>query len=328
MRGENSSEPLRVAVIGAGALGTFVAGLLASIPQPPTVVLVGNARLAPHLDAIRSTGLRLLAAPDLAVRLPAQVIAGIVVVDHAAACPPCDLAIVLVKHSRTADAAQQAARIVRPAGLVLTLQNGIGNFEILAATLGPDRVACGSTLLGAGLGAPGAVRAASLAQTTLAVEPRLSHGRQALLAALAVWLRAAGAPVAIVDDPLPVVWAKLVVNCAVNPVGALLDMTNGALVADAAASRVVAAAARETAHVALQLGIALPFAAAAAPGVALDAARASAANYNSMVQDLRSGRATEIDALNGAVVRAAQAAGIDAPINALLADLIRARGGP
>ncbi|MEO8083139.1 MAG: 2-dehydropantoate 2-reductase [Ardenticatenales bacterium] len=225
--------------------------------------------------------------------------------------PPTPLILVLVKSHQTARIAPFAARLAAADGLIVTLQNGLGNGEALTAAAGADRVAVGITTLGASVVGPGRVRFGG--DGTVAI------GRSAATAArvdrAVSWLRAAGIDAAASDDIAPAVWRKLAVNCAINPLSALLGVPNGALVEDDRTRAVLRAAAAETAAVAAALGIALDGDVAA---MAEDVARRTAANRSSMLQDVDRGAPTEIDAINGAVVRAGETAGVATPVNRAL----------
>ena len=135
-------------------------------------------------------------------------------------------------------------------------------------------------------------------------------------------LRQAGFDVSVVDDARAVLWGKLVINAAINPLTALLRVPNGALLEQAHARQLMHALARETAAVAHALGVALPF---DDPTAAVEAvARKTAGNYSSMAQDMQRGAPTEIDAICGAVVQAAATLKAPAPLNEAMWRLVRA----
>ena len=328
---------MRIAVIGAGSLGSLVAGLLGLAQESSgpdeegdDIWLVGSEGSTHHLQAIKTDGLRFEIAPKVRERLPAsshdldsRAIRNLHVTTDPAEAYPCDLAIVLVKSYRNREAGRQLQTLLGPTGLALSLQNGLGNLETLAEFVPPSRLLQGISWLGAGLAGPGRVFFASLGATTLAADPRLSPAHRLILDHLKIALERTGAALNFSQDVTGTIWGKLVVNCAVNPVAALLDLSNGALLEHEASRRLLDATAREVAAIARVAGISLPFPDEEAPAQAVQAATINSANYCSMVQDLRRGRPTEIESLNGAVVRQAQALGLDAPVNRTLADLIR-----
>ncbi|MBN1888242.1 MAG: pantoate--beta-alanine ligase [Thermoflexales bacterium] len=228
-----------------------------------------------------------------------------------------DLVLVLVKSHQTARAAAWAAQILRPGGLALTLQNGLGNLEQLVAVVGPQRSALGVSMQGATLLGPGHVRHGGDGPTVLATTP----ATEARLQELATLLRQAGFETSLVDDARALVWGKLVVNAAINALTAILRVPNGALAEQEDARELMSEAARETAAVAQALGIALPYADPA--GRAVEVARKTAVNRSSMLQDVLRGTPTEIEAINGAVVELGRQLGLPTPVNETLLRLVR-----
>lgn len=230
---------------------------------------------------------------------------------------PADMALILVKSSQTEHAAREACRALAASGIALTLQNGLGNVEKLAAVLGPTRTALGVTSQGATLLAPGRVRHAGHGPTYLA--------RQAATAGpleqLARLLNQAGVETELTDNADSLVWGKLAINAGINPLTALLNVPNGFLAENEQARKVMGQAAEEAAAVAYALGIELPFANAAER--ALEVARATASNYSSMLQDVRRGAPTEIDAICGAIVEYGRRTGVPTPINERLLQLVK-----
>ncbi len=334
---------MRIAIVGAGSLGSQIAGLLAMAQeQPPLngeepsgkaeIWLVGSASSEEHLKAIERDGLQFEPGPGLEAGLSPELAAKLhtpikslhLTTDPALAYP-CDLAIVLVKSYRTAEAAGQVAALLGPEGLALSLQNGLGNREILAETLGAERVALGTTRIGANLLGPGRVFMAALSTTHLAAEIGMSPAHQSYLQQLKHYLERVGVPVVFSPDVQGTIWGKLILNCAINPIAALLDWPNGAVVENPATLELSRQVTAEVVAVAEANGIKLPFPAQDALAQVVQIATVNAANFCSMVQDLRRGRPTEIEALNGAVVRQAERLGLDVLVNRTLTSLIRAR---
>jgi 2-dehydropantoate 2-reductase len=227
-----------------------------------------------------------------------------------------DLALVLVKAWQTEKVAHHISNLLSPTGIALTLQNGLGNFERLAAALGPDRVALGVTTQGATLLGPGHVREGGRGPTHVADHPRL-HSFIELL-------RAAGFDVhaSPTSDLQSLVWGKLVVNCGINALTALLRVPNGELLNRPDAALLMERAATECAAVAQAKGIALPFPDPVAR--VREVAQKTATNRSSMFQDILRGAPTEIEAINGAVVREGERLGVPTPVNETLWRLVRA----
>jgi 2-dehydropantoate 2-reductase len=234
--------------------------------------------------------------------------------DDPSECAGAGLALVLVKSWQTERAAGQLAEWFAPEGVALTLQNGLGNREVLAGALGAERVALGVTTTGATLVGPGLVRPGGEGTTSLGEHPRLEP--------LVNLLRQAGFAVESVPSADDLLWSKLVINAAINPLTALLRCPNGELVARPAARSLMAAAAREAADVAEACGRSLIYSDPVA--VCEDVARRTAANHSSMFQDVQRGAPTEIDAICGAIVAAGEAHSVPTPVNRVLWLLVKA----
>lgn len=226
------------------------------------------------------------------------------------AIEPVDLAIVTTKSQGTAWAAEVARRLLARNGTLLTIQNGLGHRERLAAVVGDDRVTVGVIYVGA------ALEGGELRTTG---PGRVELGRAAHIDALASALQAGGMAASVVEDPWPAVWRKLVGNAAVNPVSALIGITNGELLQHLA-SRIVDAAARETARVASAEGVSIRDEEAIALWRKM--AEVTSATRSSMLQDVRSGRPTEVDWINGEVVRRGRRHGIATPVNDALLKMV------
>jgi 2-dehydropantoate 2-reductase len=223
---------------------------------------------------------------------------------------PVDIAIVTTKSQGTAWAAETAKRVLAKHGTVITIQNGLGHRERLATVLGDDRVAVGVIYVGAALDG-GELRTTGPGRVELGRAPHVDE--------LAAALQAGGMSASVVDDPWPAVWRKLVGNAAVNPVSALVGITNGELLQHPA-SRIVDAAARETARVSSAEGVPISDEEALALWRAM--AELTAGNRSSMLQDVRSGRPTEIDWINGEVARRGRGHHVPTPVNDALLKLV------
>ena len=292
-----------ILILGTGALASLFAARLARAGV--SVTMLGSWPEA--IAAIRRDGVCLV-EDDREDCHPVRVATD---PEDAAQAP---LALVLVKAWQTARAAEQLSACLAADGLALTLQNGHGNRDILANTLGPARAALGSTTLGATLAGPGRVRFGGAGLTTLEKHPRIGP--------LIDLLRRASFEVAATDHADSLVWSKLAINAAINPLTALLKMPNGRLLEIPETRALMARLAGEVAAVAAAQGIELVFQDAAA--AAEDVARRTAANHSSMFQDIRRGAPTEIDAICGAVVREGVRVGVATPVNETMWRLIKA----
>ncbi|HKY84331.1 MAG TPA: 2-dehydropantoate 2-reductase [Anaerolineales bacterium] len=229
-------------------------------------------------------------------------------------CRGARFALVLVKSWQSKRTAGMLAACLAPDGVALTLQNGLGNLEILQQALGAERSALGVTTTGATLLGPGFVRVGGTGPTHVAAQARLDP--------YLPLLRQAGFQVEVEEDVEPLLWGKLAVNAGINPLTALLRVTNGALLEDPNARSLMAEAARETAAVAAARGVGLPYANPAAQ--AEEVALRTGANRSSMLQDILRGAPTEIDAINGAVAAEGERLGVATPVNRTLWRLVHA----
>jgi 2-dehydropantoate 2-reductase len=230
---------------------------------------------------------------------------------------PVDAAILTTKTPGTAWAAAIAAKILAPDGVALTIQNGLGNYEILAEHVGRERGAVGVIYVGAQL-LNGELRATGPGKVELG-RPTAASSRTKL-DELGRKLREGGMDVTVVDDAWPAVWRKVVTNAAVNPLTALIRRTNAELLADAPASRVADGIAREVARVATASGVRISEDEAVRQWRAM--AALTGTNRSSMLQDVEAGRPTEIDAISGAVAREGERRGVAAPLNQAMALLV------
>lgn len=292
-----------ILIVGTGALGSLFAARLVQAGHHVTVLGSWKEGVA----ALRSQGVQLTDSNGAQHQLHVDAI------DNPRDCVGIKYALVLVKAWQTERAATQLSDCLAPDGLAVTLQNGLGNRETLIQSLGLGRVALGVTTAGATLLGPGSVKAGG--------EGPISIERNPALGPLEAALRSAGFNVRVVDDARSLVWGKLVINSAINPLTALLRVPNGELLERPAAREMMSELARETARVAYAEGIKLPFEDPVA--AADDVARKTAANRSSMLQDVLRGAPTEIDSICGAVVEYGEKHGIPTPVNWALWQLVR-----
>ena len=290
-------------IVGTGALASLFAARLTQAGS--NVTMLGTWQEG--LSALRAKGVRLVDASGSEQKF--QVLA----TNDPRDCKGSKYAIILVKAWQTERAAHQLAECLAEDGLALTLQNGLGNYETLMHSLGLNRVALGSTTTGATLLGPGLVKAGG--------EGIISLGQTQALGPLEAALKSAEFNVQVVQDPRSLVWGKLVINAAINPLTALLKVPNGELLERPSARRMLGTLAREAAQVAHIENIDLPF--DDPVRAAEEVARKTAANHSSMLQDVLRGARTEIDAICGAIVQAAEKHKIGAPANWVCWQLVR-----
>jgi len=228
-----------------------------------------------------------------------------------------DAAVVCVKSYGNAWAADVAARVVAPDGVVATVQNGLGNIEALGTRIDPARISLGVIYVGAEL-VDGELAATGAGRVDLG-RPQNARARDDL-EALGRVLVEGGMTVNVVDDPWPSVWRKLVVNAAMNATTALFGLRNPELLDHPAGRPIADDLARETARVATASGVAID------PEKAPDMWHSTArfVNRSSMFQDVSAGRPTEIDSINGAVAREGRRLGVATPVNEAITLLVKA----
>jgi len=290
---------MEVVVYGAGSLGSLLGGLLARTHE---VTLVGRD---PHVTAVRNSGLQVVGIETFET-VPRATTGGTGLEG--------DLALVAVKAYDTPTAARELATGEFDA--VLSVQNGMGNEEILAEGL-PCPVLAGITSHGAIHTGPGVVEWTGRGEVT--VGPWRGAGTDVAERAGAAF-RKAGVETTVGTEVRTRLWEKLAVNAAINPTTALARMRNGGVFAGPTAE-CARTAARETALVARASGVELTDERAIER--ARTVARETGGNRSSMYQDVLAGKRTEVDAVSGFVADRADREGLDAPVNRVFRALIR-----
>ena len=294
-----------ILIVGTGALATLFAARLSASGH--SITMLGSWE--DGLRALNEGGARLVDASGAEHAYPVKA------TNNPADCRGARFALVLVKSWQTERAAGQLADSLAEDGLAVTLQNGMGNQEHLVGTLGLQRVALGVTTTGATLLGPGLAQAGGEGVISMETHPRLGK--------LEAALTGAGFKAQVVNDANALIWGKLVINAAINPLTALLRVPNGELLYRPAAHRMMGILAQEAAAVAMAQGIHLPFEDPAR--AAEDVARKTASNHSSMFQDIRRGAPTEIDAICGAITKTGEKLGVATPVNRVCWHLTRAR---
>jgi len=299
---------MEILIIGAGAIGGLFAALLA--PWAAVTLLTTNPD---HAAAIDRQGLTVLGLDGAMLRRQM-----VILTDPDQYQRRADLVLVCTKARATGQAARAALPLLVSDGLVLTLQNGLGNLEQIAAVVGAGRAAAGITAQAATLVAPGQVRHAGSGPTVLASGP----GQGARVAAIAALFNRAAIDTRVVGDVDGLLWSKLIVNVGINALTALLRVANGTLAQVPECELLMDQAVDEALAVARAQGIELEY----------DRQRQrvrqvcalTAANQSSMLQDILRGAPTEIEVINGAIVSRGLVAGIPTPVNRLLTQAIKA----
>ena len=234
--------------------------------------------------------------------------------------PRVDYAFIWVKSYDTASAVRSIDSALRESGYVVTLQNGLGNADIIAERFGAGRVIAGVTSHGATCLAPGDILHAGTGETVIGtLSGRVSEG----VTECARMLNDAGIQTRISEDIRSEIWGKLIVNAAINPLTAVTGLKNGELIQHDETIKIMRMAVEEGVKVAAELNVVLPY--SDPMGRVVDVCRLTADNISSMLQDVMVGRKTEIDFINGAIVRLGREKNIPTPVNETLVYLVKVR---
>jgi 2-dehydropantoate 2-reductase len=295
-----SSTPLKVTVMGAGAVGCYFGGMLARAGHQVTLVARPQ-----HVQAIERDGLRMETKTfDERVRLAAST--------EASAAQDADLVLFCVKSPDTENAGRQLQPWLRDDTLVLCLQNGVDNAERLRAVLPRQEVAAAVVYVATEMAGPGHLKHHGRGE--LVIEPSRASER------VAQALAEAGVPTEISPNVRGALWLKLILNCAYNAVSAIAQRPYGENVASEGIWEVMRDVVDECVAVARADGVQLP----ADPHLATrKLVETMPTQYSSTAQDLARRKPTEIDYLNGYVVRRGQALGVPTPANRVLWALVK-----
>lgn len=300
---------MKTCVVGAGALGSTIGGTLAAAGSEVWLV----ARSGAHVDAVNAGGLRMLDGDEeRTVRVQART--------GCEGIGPADLVVVLVKSFHTRDAIAAAAPVIGERTAVLSLQNGLGHEDILADAIGRGRVLAGKTYVGGVLLGPGRVRVGVRGKETVIGE--LDGRVTDRVRAVADEFDRAGLRTAVSADIMGTIWDKLLINVATGAVSGITRLPYGELYAVPELERCAVAAVAEAMRVAEASGVALSV---SDPREAwVKAAEGLPPEFKtSMLQSLKKGSVTEIDFINGAVVRWGERCGVPTPVNAALVACIK-----
>ncbi|MGH2855977.1 MAG: ketopantoate reductase family protein [Solirubrobacteraceae bacterium] len=295
----------RVCIVGCGAVGSLFAAHLAAAGE--TEVWAYDLDRA-HVDAINRDGLRLSGTGEVLGRPRATT--------DAAALPACEFAIVATKSLHTEGAIAATAHALRD-GAVCSVQNGVGNEELIAAQI--KRVIRGTTFPAGHVIAPGHVGWDTAGDTTIGpFEP--SPARSDEIEQLAQLITRSGMPTRALADARGAQWTKLIFNAATNPIGALTGLSHGRACDQPQVRELIRGLLAEGTAVAAAQGIELD----SDPDALVDHAHKVAYDHRaSMLQDIQARRATEIDFLNGGIVRFGSEHGVPTPLNEAIWALIR-----
>ena len=300
-----NDESIRVAVLGAGAVGCFFGGMLARAGHE--VTLIGRPV---HVEAFRKTGLHfegLEFNEHVAVRASTE----------AGAVRGARLILFCVKSTDTEDAAAQIAPFLDAGALVVNLQNGVDNTERIQARVAQPVIPA-VVYVATEMAGPGHLK--HRGRGDLVIGKLGGKVPAGALALVKQWFEAAGVPVAVSDNVAGELWAKLVVNCAYNALSAITQLPYGKLIQGPGIRDCMRDVVEETLAIAKASGVTM------APDIlarTYKIADAMPTQYSSTAQDLARGKPTEIDHLNGYVVRQGEALGVPTPANRVLYALVK-----
>lgn len=295
-----------ICVVGAGAMGSTFGALFARRDHNVTLFDTWRA----HVNAVTANGLRLAGVSGDFVVHPRAI-------SEPAELEPADMVLVFVGAHQTASMAELLPRLLRPSGYALTLQNGIGNVEKIAAAVGESRVVAGVTHHSAAMAGPGHALHTNVGPIWIG---ELDGSRSERLRRLNDVLNGAGHESIIVEDVIAHIWGKFVLNCGINPICAVTGLRPGEIARTPAVDRFQDLILDEIFAVVEAKGLQLPEA-SARESIKKHTGRVF--DRPSMLQHVDAGKATEIDALNGALVEEAGRLGMAVPYNEALTLLVK-----
>ena len=299
---------MKIVVLGAGAMGCLYGGHLAEGGNDVWLLDVWQQ----HVDAINSLGLSIEGVSGN------RFIKNIRATTNSSDVGIADLVIVFVKSTITDLAISDNREIFGEGTAVLTLQNGLGNVEKINQTICEKNIIAGVTAHGATLLGPGKIRHAGIGETNIgeldgSLSERLKHIEEVM--------NLAGLKTLISKNVWGLIWSKLLVNVGINALTAITHFKNGELIEHLETEQLLEKAVSEAWKIAEAKGILLSYEDPIYH--TKQVCKATGANISSMLQDVRGKRKTEIDMINGAIVREAQKLGFYAPVNETLTNLIK-----
>jgi 2-dehydropantoate 2-reductase len=301
----------RVAVVGAGAVGGYFGGMLARAGAH--VTLIGRPV---HVEVWKRDGL-LVDSVNFQESIPIEASTSV------AACEGADLVLFSVKSLDTEEAARDLARHIRGDALIISLQNGVDNVERIRAAAALDPIAA-VVYVASSMPAPGRIKHDGRGDLIVGDLPgRSGPLREAAVARVSTWFEAAGVPCRVSPNIAADLWTKLILNAALNAISAVVHAPYGDVVAIAESRETVRQLVNECVAVARTGGVSLPE--VDFVEMVLRFAEKVGQVFSSTAQDLDRGKRTEVDALNGFVVRRGAELGVPAPVNQALLALVKLR---
>ena len=298
---------MKIAILGAGAIGSLFGALLWESGED--VVLIGRKR---HVDAIKSRGLKVSGISGERIVKPKAV-------TTTQEVGKVDLIIISVKSYDTKQAAKEALNMIHHNTVVLTIQNGLGNIEKLCEIIGEKHVVGGVTMQGSTLVKPGEIYHAGKGPTIIG---ELNGEITNRIKRIAETFNKAKIETQITQNIWGVLWDKLIINVGINALTAILRVRNGELIKIPEIRDIMIEAVKEAVNVAKALNIKLEIEDHVRK--VIEVAEATANNKSSMLQDIEKGKRTEIDYINGAIVKLGKKLKIKTPVNKTLTAIVKA----
>lgn len=298
---------MKIAILGAGAMGCLYGGLLAEAGNDVWLIDVWKD----HVDAINTQGLHIEGVSGN------RTIKNIKATADSKEIGTVDLAVVFVKSTLTDIAISQNKAVVGENTAVLTLQNGLGNIEKIQSVVNKKNIIAGTTAHGSTMLGPGKIKHAGQGATIIG---ELDGNTTERMKQMKEMFESAKFETEVSDNILGLIWDKLLVNVGINALTAITELKNGELIEHEETEWILEQSVKEAMRVANAKGIKLGIEDAVAH--TKEVCKATAANRSSMLQDVTNKRKTEIIMINGAIVREGEDYEIDTPINNVLTKLI------
>ena len=297
---------MKITIVGPGAIGCLFAGFLAKANEE-VWLLDRNPQRA---ERLKEEGIKIEGLSNISVKINATT--------NPDEIGRTDLVIICVKSYDTEEALRSAKQLVGEKTAVMTLQNGIGNTQIMGDIVGQDRVIGGITSHGATLLGWGHIRNAGKGETIIGKTDAKALGQLEDVSAI---LNKAGFETKISKDIDAIIWSKLIINVGINVLTALTRLNNGRLIEYEGTKDIMRLAVFEAVKIAEAKGIKLIY---ENPIEKVESVcKATGGNVSSMLQDVLNKKRTEIDFINGAIVKLGQSLDIPTPINYTLTNLIK-----
>lgn len=300
---------MKIAIVGAGAMGCLYGARLSTLPENEIYLLDVWQE---HLDAINQYGVQMEEDGSF------QTYDNLKACRHAYEIGPVDLAIMFVKSTMTKQAMVDNKALLKESTMVLTLQNGLGNVDAICEVVPQNHVLAGTTAHGATMLGPGRMKHAGTGKTVIG---ELSGEVTDRVKGIADMFNRACLLTETSDNAIGLIWGKLLSNVGLNAITAITGLLNGQILDYPETEELMTLAVLEAKAVADAKGVKLSYDDAVEHTRAL--CKATAPNRSSMLQDISNKRKTEIDMINGAIVREGRALGIPTPINLALTNLIK-----